>query len=209
MFRHGGADRGNSALQHALRNCPLCFGETCENFVAVYATGLETFRLRTLRKFRRRSEGPAALLAVGIDACGCVRATTTLVVASGTFAIEVAKLSPRHTVVARPAALLAPIVEEGSDGVRLMTVHKAKGLEFPVVILADMSANLAPSEATRHLDPDTWAVTAPRREGSWWTTYAAWLAAHSGAPVPPPPIGNAAAGYVVLGDAPGTYVLED
>ena len=63
--------------------------------------------------------------------------------------------------------------------------------------------------ATRHLDPDTWAVTAPRREGSWWTTYAAWLAAHSGAPVPPPPIGNAAAGYVVLGDAPGTYVLED
>jgi len=61
----------------------------------------------------------------------------------------------------------------------------------------------------RHLDPDTWAVTAPRRDGSWWTTYAAWLAAHSGAPVAPPPLGNAAAGYVVLGDAPGTYVLED
>ena len=27
----------------------------------------------------------------------------------------------------------APILEEGSDGVRMMTVHKAKGLEFPVV----------------------------------------------------------------------------
>ena len=39
----------------------------------------------------------------------------------------------------------APILEEGSDGVRLMTVHKAKGLEFPVVILADMTAKLRAS----------------------------------------------------------------
>ena len=46
----------------------------------------------------------------------------------------------------------APIVEEGSDGVRLMTVHKAKGLEFPVVILADITAKIAPLEASRHLD---------------------------------------------------------
>jgi ATP-dependent exoDNAse (exonuclease V) beta subunit len=46
----------------------------------------------------------------------------------------------------------APIVEEGSDGVRLMTVHKAKGLEFPVVVLADITANVAPFEASRHLD---------------------------------------------------------
>ncbi len=46
----------------------------------------------------------------------------------------------------------APIVEEGSDGVRLMTVHKAKGLEFPVVILADMTAKIAPFEASRYID---------------------------------------------------------
>ena len=37
----------------------------------------------------------------------------------------------------------APILEEGSDGVRMMTVHKAKGLEFPVVILADLTCKLS------------------------------------------------------------------
>jgi ATP-dependent exoDNAse (exonuclease V) beta subunit len=47
----------------------------------------------------------------------------------------------------------APILEEGSDGVRMMTVHKAKGLEFPVVILADITAKLQPSAASRYLDP--------------------------------------------------------
>ena len=34
----------------------------------------------------------------------------------------------------------APIMEEGVDGVRMMTVHKAKGLEFPVVLLVDITA---------------------------------------------------------------------
>jgi ATP-dependent exoDNAse (exonuclease V) beta subunit len=46
----------------------------------------------------------------------------------------------------------APILEEGSDGVRLMTVHKAKGLEFAVVILADMTARLCASAASRTID---------------------------------------------------------
>ena len=46
----------------------------------------------------------------------------------------------------------APILEEGSDGVRLMTVHKAKGLEFPIVILADMTAKLRASAASRYVD---------------------------------------------------------
>jgi ATP-dependent exoDNAse (exonuclease V) beta subunit len=51
------------------------------------------------------------------------------------------------------SAAEAPILEEGSDGVRMMTVHRAKGLEFPVVVLADMTCRLHRADAGRHIDP--------------------------------------------------------
>jgi ATP-dependent helicase/nuclease subunit A len=47
----------------------------------------------------------------------------------------------------------APIVEEGSEGVRIMTVHKAKGLEFPVVVLADITAPISGSPS-RYVDAE-------------------------------------------------------
>jgi ATP-dependent helicase/nuclease subunit A len=53
---------------------------------------------------------------------------------------------------AESEAAEAPILEESSDGVRLMTVHKAKGLEFPVVILADLTCRLSRDDASRYLD---------------------------------------------------------
>jgi ATP-dependent exoDNAse (exonuclease V) beta subunit len=49
----------------------------------------------------------------------------------------------------------APVLEQEGGGVQLMTVHKAKGLEFPVVILADLTAKLTgPQGGDRYTDPD-------------------------------------------------------
>ncbi|HKV53950.1 MAG TPA: UvrD-helicase domain-containing protein [Candidatus Binataceae bacterium] len=62
----------------------------------------------------------------------------------------------------------APVVEEGTEGVRIMTVHSAKGLEFPIVVMADITCNEAPREARRYVDPvlrlcaQTLAGCAPR-----------------------------------------------
>jgi ATP-dependent helicase/nuclease subunit A len=47
----------------------------------------------------------------------------------------------------------APVVEEGTEGVRIMTVHRAKGLEFPVVLMADLTCNETAREARRFVDP--------------------------------------------------------
>jgi ATP-dependent helicase/nuclease subunit A len=45
-------------------------------------------------------------------------------------------------------------VEEGSEGVRIMTVHRAKGLEFPVVILADIGANATAQNPDRYIESE-------------------------------------------------------
>ena len=60
-----------------------------------------------------------------------------------------------------------------------------------------------------YTDPDVWAAAAPRKEGSWWPEWVAWLDARSGMPVAPPTLGAPRAGYSPLGDAPGTYVLQE
>ncbi len=59
-----------------------------------------------------------------------------------------------------------------------------------------------------YVDPETWAQQAPHTQGSWWPEWQRWLERHSGVRVAPPGLGNAAAGYPVLDDAPGQYVHQ-
>jgi len=64
---------------------------------------------------------------------------------------EVEKLSDREGD--------APTEEEASDVVRVMTIHKAKGLEFPVVFLADLGRSLAFTENSLFVcDPKALAI---------------------------------------------------
>jgi len=53
-----------------------------------------------------------------------------------------------------------------------------------------------------YIGPEEWLQKAPHHEGSWWTEWVRFLAAHSGQPVAAPALG------VGLANAPGSYVLQ-
>jgi polyhydroxyalkanoate synthase len=61
----------------------------------------------------------------------------------------------------------------------------------------------------RYIDPETYLAEAPRKTGSWWPEWAAWLGEHSSAIGAPPQMGAPAKGYTHHCDAPGRYVLQD
>ena len=64
------------------------------------------------------------------------------------------------------------------------------------------------NDAETYSDPGQWMQQAALHEGSWWPAWQAWLAARSGpSGAAVPCLGNESAGYRILGDAPGDYVL--
>lgn len=58
------------------------------------------------------------------------------------------------------------------------------------------------------LSTDAWQQAAKRNQGSWWPEWLAWLDARSTGTRAAPRMGTASGDYTVLGDAPGTYVME-
>jgi polyhydroxyalkanoate synthase len=61
---------------------------------------------------------------------------------------------------------------------------------------------------SRLLSPEKFMEKADLLQGSWWPTFAAWLAAHSSKTrVAPPAMGAPKQGLKPVGDAPGEYVL--
>ncbi|MBV8092988.1 MAG: polyhydroxyalkanoic acid synthase [Acetobacteraceae bacterium] len=59
-----------------------------------------------------------------------------------------------------------------------------------------------------YIDPETWQIETPVRQGSWWPEWQSWLARYSTEKVPPPPMGAPEKGYGARRDAPGLYVRQ-
>ena len=61
-------------------------------------------------------------------------------------------------------------------------------------------------EPTAQQEAQTWLADAPKKTGSWWPDWTAWLNARTGDMVPA--YGAGRRKFPALADAPGTYVLE-
>lgn len=62
-------------------------------------------------------------------------------------------------------------------------------------------------QGDNYIDPDTWAETIEKHQGSWWPVWDRWLDEHISGQVAPPKMGAPRKGYKVLRDAPGEYVF--
>jgi polyhydroxyalkanoate synthase len=88
------------------------------------------------------------------------------------------------------------------------SVSVERGIVAPPVQEGHSYQALARKAGKAYVGPDEWLKRAPSHEGSWWNEWIRFLAAHSGQPVAPPSLGRAGQNGEILGDAPGSYVLQ-
>jgi polyhydroxyalkanoate synthase subunit PhaC len=58
-----------------------------------------------------------------------------------------------------------------------------------------------------YIDPERFLAETPLKDGSWWPEWISWLGECSGALTAPPAMGAPQAGYPLLAEAPGAYVM--
>lgn len=85
--------------------------------------------------------------------------------------------------------------------------HNAGIISEPGHKLRHFRISRRPARET-YIDPDTWYLSNPSNEGSWWPVWAEWLETKSAGPRTLPSLGAPDKGYPPLGPAPGRYVFE-
>jgi len=84
----------------------------------------------------------------------------------------------RRLAETEPREPEAPLVSERDDVVRLMTIHQAKGLEFPVVLVPDLGRALKPDYTIPALDEQLGVVGGPLDATGWVAVGHAGLEEH-------------------------------
>jgi polyhydroxyalkanoate synthase len=92
------------------------------------------------------------------------------------------------------------VLTTGGHNVGIVSEPGDSGRDFRVLTKARDAA---------YIPPETYLDRAPRKEGSWWPEWTAWLDRHSGIATTPPPMSSVAEDGESYGDAPGSYVLQN
>jgi poly[(R)-3-hydroxyalkanoate] polymerase subunit PhaC len=119
--------------------------------------------------------------------------------AVGTVRDHVAPWQSTHKIHLLTDAEVTYVLTTGGHNAGIISEIGHKGRSYQVMTrLAD----------GHYVDPDAWQAAAPRKEGSWWPEWTAWLDQRSGPLIDAKRLDGPERDAASLGPAPGTYVLQ-